>query len=378
MSKENQENVFNLLYLFKVVQKYLWYIIGVVGFAAIMAFILTMPFIYPPEYQSSAIVYPTSPERYDVVNLFHHEPTLFLYGESKEVEKLDNITNSEEVKMYVIDSLNLWEPYGVNPKTDASPKFYVLRTYDGMVSTVRISGNGLLIQAYDVEPQRAADIVNLLIYKIDQVNKRTLLQNKSSILKMYREGYKHLESQLLLYTDSLRSVRKRYNVFNTEYQTEALVDQVMTAEAEAAATRTRARIMEASFGKTNSETRHAEEEAEIARSRVYALTRQSSGTSINLEGFREGLDQVLALEEVCEYLARDLKEAREKVEYLDMMSQTDFSTLVIPGYAQPADKKARPVRWVILVATLLLAGMVSVMGAVLVEKITESVGGNSD
>lgn len=372
MSKENQENVFNLLYLFQVVQKYMWYIIGIVGFAALLAFVFTMPFIYPPEFKSSTVIYPTSPERYDVINLFHDEPILFLYGESKEVEKLDNIANSEEVKMFIIDSLNLWEPYGIDKETDASPKFYVMRNYDGMVATVRISGNGLLIEAHDVEPQRAADIVNLIIKKTDEVNKRMLTQNKSSILKMYQEGYNHLERQLKLYTDSLRNVRRRYNVFNTEYQTEALVNHVMTAEAELAGARTRARIVSSSFGKSSAETRKANEEAEILQSKVYALTSQRSGTNINLETFREGVDQVLALEEVCEYLARDLKDAREKVEYLDMMDQSDYTTLLIPEYAKPADKKARPVRWVILAATILLAGLVSIMGAVLIDKITES------
>ncbi|MEZ4826861.1 MAG: Wzz/FepE/Etk N-terminal domain-containing protein [Bacteroidia bacterium] len=372
MSKENQENVFNLLNLFKVVQKYLLYIAGVVGLAAIMAFIFTMPFIYPPEFKSSTIIYPTSPERYDVINLFHDEPILFLYGESKDVEKLDNIANSEEVKMFVIDSLNLWKPYGIDKENDASPKFYVLRNYDGMVGTVRVSGNGLLIEAHDVEPQRAADIVNLIIQKTDEVNKRMLMQNKASILQMYQEGYKHLERQLKLYSDSLRNVRKRYNVFNTEYQTEALVDQVMAAEAELAGARTRARIVGNSFGKNSGEAHKANEDVEILQSKTFALTSQRSGSSINLETFREGVDQVLALEEVCEYLARDLKDAREKVEYLDMMDRANFTTLLIPEYARPADKKARPVRWVILVATILLSSLVAIMGAVLVDKITDS------
>lgn len=371
MAKENQENVFNLLYLFQVVQKYLLYIVGVVGFAAIMAFILTLPFIYPPEFKSSTIIYPTSPERYDVINLFHDEPILFLYGESKEVEKLDNIANSEEVKMFVIDSLNLWEPYGIDKENDESPKFYVLRTYDGMVNTVRVSGNGLMIQAYDVKPERAAAIVNIIIHKVDEINKRMLNQNKASILQMYQEGYNHLEYQLAKYTDSARNVRKRFNILNTEYQTQALVQGLTAAEAEYAGARTRARILGETFGKTAVQAKSAEQEAQILRSKVYSMTSKSSGSSINLETFREGLDQVLALEEVCEYLSRDLKDAREKVEYLSMMDQSNFTTILIPEYAQPADKKARPVRWVILVATVLLAGLVTLMGAVLVDKITE-------
>ncbi|MCB0845101.1 MAG: hypothetical protein KDE26_17755 [Bacteroidetes bacterium] len=372
MAKETQENVFNLLYLFKVVQKYLLYIGGVVGFAAVMAFILTMPFIYPPEYKASTVIYPTSPERYDVINLFHDEPILFLYGESKEVEKLDNIANSERVKMFVIDSLNLWKPYGIDKENDASPKFYVLRNYDGMVSTVRISGNGLLIEAHDVDPQRAADIVNMIARKVDEINKDMLNQNKGSILQMYQDGYKHLETQLALYTDSARRVRQRYNIFNTEYQTQALVEQVAIAESELAALRTRYNIVSSAFGKNSGQAKTALDEVSIVRAKVKSLTSKSGGSTVNTETFAEGLDQVLALKEICQYLSRDLKDAREKVEYLSMMNTSDYTTVLWPEEAQPADKKARPVRWVILVATVLVASLVCLMGAVLVDKITES------
>ncbi|MEL7535239.1 MAG: hypothetical protein AAFN10_28340, partial [Bacteroidota bacterium] len=86
--------------------------------------------------------------------------------------------------------------------------------------------------------------------------------------------------------------------------------------------------------------------------------------------FREGLDQVLALEELCEYLSRDVKDAREKVEYLQMMDEANYTTLFIPEYAQAPDKKARPIRWLILVATVLIASLVSVMGAILADKLT--------
>jgi capsule polysaccharide export protein KpsE/RkpR len=370
MSQEHTDNPFNLQYIFSALSKYFLYIVGVVLGAALMAFILTMPFIYKPEFKSTTIVYPGSAERYDVVNLFHDEPNLFLYGTSKEVEKLENTANTEEVKMFVVDSLNLWEAYGVDPENDGSPKYNVLRTYDGNVSITQVSGNGLEITAYDIDPQRAADIVNLVVDKIDEISHRMVTQNKEGILKMYRRAYVELSGQLALYTDSIREIRRQYNVFNTEYQTQALVAQVMEAEGDLAAAQSRLRSILKQFGESPA-ANDARLEVASLQSRVYALVSKNSGTKINLESFRDGLDQVLALEEVCEYLSRDLKDAREKVEYLEMMDQTNYTTLFIPEYAKAADKKARPVRWLILVATVLIAGLVSIMGAVLAEKLTE-------
>lgn len=370
MSQAAPENPFNLLYIFQTIKKYLVYIAIVVGVSALLAFILTLPFIYKPEFKASTIIYPSSAERYDVINLFHDEPILFLYGTSKEVEKLDNTASTEEVKLHVIDSLDLWDAYGVDPENDESPKYYVYRTYDGNVSTTQVSGNGLEITAYDVDPERAAAIVNTIIKKVDEISKRMLTENKAGILKMYEQGYLELTEQLALYTDSIRNIRQQYNVLNTEYQTQALVQQVMQAESDLAAKQATLRAILKRFG-DGVDAAGIRLEITALKSRVYSLVNKNSGSSINLESFREGLDQVLSLEEICEYLSRDVKDAREKVEYLQMMDEANYTTLFIPEYAQAPDKKARPIRWLILVATVLIAGLVSVMGAILADKLTE-------
>ena len=128
-------------------------------------------------------------------------------------------------------------------------------------------------------------------------------------------------------------------------------------------------------GQNSAEAEALKREVRVLSSKVYSLVDNNSGSNINLQTFREGLDQVLALEEVCEYLARDIKDAREKVEVMEMMMSEDFTTILITEKAKPADKKARPVRWIILLATLILAAVVTITGAILVDKITESLDG---
>lgn len=354
MAQAPQENAFNLLYIFEVIKRRLTFIAVVVGVSALLAIILTLPFIYKPEFKSSTVIYPTAAERYDAINLFHDEPILYLYGESKDVEKLETLANSERIKMFVIDSLNLWEAYGVDPENDAAPKHEVLKTYDGMINTVRISGNGLEIQAYDTDPQRAANIVNLIVDQVDIVNKEMINKNKNSIYSMYKGVYEELVEQMELYTDSARKVRKRYNVLNTETQTEVLAEQILLAQTELAVSKSRGSTSRASLSKLKS------------------LIEDNPEYPINLESFREGLDQVLSLEEIIEYISRDVKDVREKVEVLEMMQSQDFTTILITEQAQAADKKARPIRWIILLVTLVISSLVSILGAVLMDQITAS------
>ncbi|MEM7375643.1 MAG: Wzz/FepE/Etk N-terminal domain-containing protein [Bacteroidota bacterium] len=361
MSESTHRSEFSLLYIYEVAKKYLWYIALVVGLSALLAVILTMPFFYPPEYLASAVVYPTSAERFDVINLFHEEPNMYLYGGAKEVEKLDNIANSESVRMHVINALDLWSVYGIN-KDDAgsSPKFYVLSNYAGNVTTTRIAGNGLRIEAYDTDPQRAADIVNLVIEQLDIKNKDMLNQNKARMLDLYSKGLKQLSSELAVLTDSLRRVRSEHAVFRSLTQSEVMAEQILIAQGEYAAAKAR-----------YSSTKNYSDQLDMraGKAKVDAMTLKSSGSRLTMESFQEGMDQVKNLEDVCEWIAKDIENTIEKQQFLRTMDLTHYSTLLVHEKAEAMDKKARPVRWIILVATVLIASLVSVIGAVLLDNI---------
>ncbi|MCI4667188.1 MAG: Wzz/FepE/Etk N-terminal domain-containing protein [Bacteroidia bacterium] len=362
MSQAPTENPFSLMFIFEVIRKYLLYIIGVVVFACIIAFICTLPFIYPPEYRSSTIIYPNSAERFDLENLFHKEPDMFVYGGSKEAEKLVNIADNVKLKLEVIDSLDLWPVYGVDEENDASPHHYALLNYDSYISVSRVAGDGVRIEAFDIDPDRAAAIVNLLAYKIDQYNRNMMNRNKAGILDMYQEGETEMEGRIALLSDSVRKVRKKYNIFRSLTQTERMVEAALAAEGDYAQ----------AMGEFKAGSRKRSR-AEIAglRNRVEALTTDSAGSSINLERFREGMDRVIAIEEQIETLSEELAYTRRKTEYLRMMARNDYSTIMMPDPAIPADRKSRPVRWIILVATFLISALVSILGAVLIDKITE-------
>lgn len=362
MSQAPTDNPFSLMFIFEVIRKYLLYIVGVVVFACILAFVLTLPFFYPPEYRSSTIIYPNSAERFDLENIFHKEPDMYVYGGSKEAEKLVNISDNVQLKLEVIDSLDLWPVYGVNKENDASPHHYALLNYDSYVTVSRVSGDGVRIEAFDIDPDRAAAIVNLIAYKIDAYNRDMMNRNKEGILKMYQEGESEMEARIALLSDSVRKIRKRYNIFRSLTQTERMVEAALQAEGEYAQA-----LGEYRAGGR----RRSRAELEGLRYRVEALTTDSAGSSINLERFREGMDQVISIEEQIETLAEELAFTRRKTEYLRMMARNDFSTIMMPDPAIPADRKSRPVRWIILVATVLIATLVAILGAVLIDKITE-------
>ncbi len=371
MAETAQAQSFSLQHVVEITRKYLWYIGGLTALAALLAILFTAPFIYKPEYRASAIIFPTNPERYDIANLFNDEPTIFLYGDSKEVEKLDRVANSEQVTLFVIDSLNLWKVYGVDRENDPSPKYEVQETYRYYVKTIRTAGNGLEIEAHDIDPERAAAIVNLIIAKTDELNRRMLRTNKASILKVYQSGYAQRKAQLERYTDSLRNVRRQYNIFDPNMQTEIMVEQVMRAEGQLATAKAMVKRTENLAGANSPQVKEAQANMEVVQAKVNALVRGYGGTTLNLADFREGIDQVIALEAITETLAEDLESLENKMEAINLMNAQDYTTIMVPDQAYPSDRKARPVRWVILLASVLVTALVSILGALLIERVTE-------
>jgi len=357
---------FNLFYLIGIIRRYIWYIAALLLLTGIIAVIGTMPYFYPPEYLSHTLIYPTSPERFDVVNLFADEPRVFVYGDSKEVEKLDNLANTPDFQLAIIDSLNLWGEYGVD-EGSAHPKFEALRVYNSRVNTIRVAGNGLRIEAYDTDPQRAADIANLVVREIDRRNRHMLLQNRHRIAQLYEQGMQQMRRQLAVYKDSAKMVRRQYAILHSERQTEVMLDRILQVRIRLNNEMARLKAYENSLRPGDTALLNTRARVEGLRKSLLELQSENSKASLSLPKFRDGYDEIRSLEEVYIRLAASIEATKEKLEYLRMINQAEVSTIMVVGEAQPADKKARPVRWLILAASLLVAGLVSIMGVVLVD-----------
>ena len=365
-SHTTSSDSFNLLFLVDLIRKYWLYLLLVVLAACILAVIFTMPFFYPPEFKASTIIYPTNPERFDLDNVFAEDPSIYVFGDSKGVEKLDNVANSEELKMFVIDSLDLWSAYGIDKEKSGSPKYYALRNYSGNVQTLRIAGNALEITAFDRDPQKAADIVNLVVERIDFTVRRMLKQNKSEILAAYKEGEIELGKQLSRVADSIYSLRQTYDVYHIERQTEAMLGEMISQQNELAQVKAQAEYYR---NRNGSRYRELQTQAIGLESKVKSLWGEEEGGAINFQKFRQGYDKVRQMEMLQDELAMELKNVQKKIINLGQMNETDFHTILITERAFPSDRKARPVRWVILVAVAFLSTLIAVIGVVLVDRL---------
>lgn len=353
---------YSLMYLFSLLRKYFWYIVMLVGLATSLAVVLTMPRFYPPEYKSSTIVYPTNPERYDLDNLYIPQRQLYVYGDAKTLERLVNIAGSEDLIMAVMDSLDLWKSYGIDKQNGASPKYYGFLEYADHVSILQVDGGGIEISAFDRDPEKAAKIVNLVAYKIDELYGRLTRKNAEAALSLFIRTEADLAKRVAIYADSLRLLRKKYHIYDVERQTQALLAQLMQAEAGQiqAKSRLAARPQDPGYVQSLKEEIAANE---ALRNRII------QGAYVNLSLFQDGLDRVRQNIMLHEQLTGELKQIRERIANLTIMTAGNFQSLLQLEAAQPSDKKARPARGLIVIATFLLSLLTCLMGLLLIERI---------
>lgn len=360
------ESNFNLLYIIDIIRKYFRYIAIVVLISVILAFVLTMPSVYAPQFSAQTIVYPMNPERYDLINAMM-DKDVYVYGGPKDVEKLANIAKSETVALFVIDSLKLWNAYGIDQKGDNSPKFKVLKNFRGNVTITQVEGAGVAIEAYDGEPQRAADIVNLMVYKINKMGKEALEKNRQQLVKVYEKNYQQLNEIYRSYIDSTRMAREKYQIYSYDAQTKEMVGQMLKAKGRYENEKARLSVYEKRGG-ADSSISNARARMKGAENQLKSIAGVGMGNGdMSLENFQEGVDKVIHLEQNFFHWGDKLRFLQMKMEAAKAMASIDYDIAVTLEPATPSDKKARPVRWVIIATSFLLSLVVSIVSAILIE-----------
>lgn len=356
----------NLFFVIQALVKYKWYILGLLAAVVILSIIFTMPALYAPQYAAKTIIYPASSERYDVANLFHNEPNVYLYGSPKESERLLNLANSETVALFLLDSLKLWEVYGIDKNDKGnSPRFKALKTLKGNLNVVQVEGGGVSIEAYDIDPDRAAKMANLVSYKINEMNKEMFIKNRSAILEIYQADLKALYKTYAAYMDSSRMVRREYNVYSYTEQTQVMVEQYLIAQGKYEEAKAKYEIFSKTLPSTDTAVMNAKARMIGAEKQMKSMTNGQS--EMNLPKFREGIDEVISMEQNGFRLIEKIQILKEKIAGIHTMNNMNYETIMSTEAAFPSDRKARPVRWVIILASALITLLVCIFGTVLIE-----------
>lgn len=312
------DKYFENVSLVKLLWKWKWHLLTTVVVAAILAAIFSGPFFITPKYKSRAVIYPSN---------------IAPYSEESETEQLLQWLHSRDIKDSMIARFDLSKHYNV----DTGYRHYystLLWKYDQNVSISKTQYESVEIEVLDQDPEQARSMVNELITlvnnKIRRMQKAKFLEVKTISRKMLMRKERELDT----IRTKMRELGQNYGIFDVEGQSQEVTEG----------------FLKTVDGNGAPHYINMDGVAELKRNL------EVKGGAFMM--YKTYLDNLMAR-------YSDLKEDYEEA-YKNVEKQFTFTNAVTKPYI--ADKKAYPVRWLIVFYTVAAALVLAIVVIAIIEK----------
>ena len=300
------DNNFNNLSLIQIILKWKWHIIIITVAAALCGAIFSSSLFITPLYKSVAVAYPAN---------------ISPYSDESETEQMLEIINSTSIMDSVVEKYDLWTDYKIN-KADKFAKTYMINEYRSKIKIGKTPYEAVSVTVLDKDPFVACDIAKDILNFYDQKVHNLHTQKVGEVVAMY-------ERQLNEKQHNIDSLKECLTTISTE------------------------------FGVTD----YISQSREVTR------------------GYLAGSAKVTELKNNLEAYGADAIDLRTKIEaeattYVDAKvdyeqnlrffnAKLTYSNIVTEPF--PADKKAFPVRWVVVALSALGALLLSIIVIFIIE-----------
>jgi len=315
--EEQQHNTYNSKYLCKLLVEYRKPILIILAVAALCAVIFSAPFFITPLFKSTTIIYPTSSNSISKVLIsttYQSEKDIMNFGEDEQTEQMLQVLNSNRVRDKVISRFNLMEHYNIKPDSKY-PYTKLNKLYDARIKFRRTEYNAVKITVLDSDAALSARIANEIAEIFDSTMNQMQKEVAVKAFRLVEEEYNTLWNEMHQLEDSLNTLRK-LGVFDYESQVEMLSQQ-----------------MAVELGKGN--------------------TQGINNIQKQLDILAEYGGASYAINERLDNDRLQLSLVKSKYEEAKMDATQDIPHKFVVTSAFQAERKSYPIRWIIVVVTVL-------------------------
>ncbi|PSR55668.1 hypothetical protein AHMF7605_20245 [Adhaeribacter arboris] len=360
-----------------LVQKWRWPILGVTLAACIISAITAL--LLPNIYRSTAIFYPTNlPDLETTLN-----PAFILNGEkltlsmsSDDADRLISIGQSEPLLRHIIQQFKFARHYRY-PANDTSDKIQqkVLEEFLYNYSIAQNNRSAVQVSFDDADKYFAARVANAITHQIDVINQQLTLTNQQKIVNSYAQRQQFLQKELHKTQDSLLTARRQYGIFGASTaehesrpESRYLAERLVQTETDLRQARATLKSYQAQLPASNPKVITLKAEIKGLEAAASALKSSTSGSSINLESYLAGTDEVTRLEAIFNSRREEYLKARQLYEDAKLALQNQTSSLYLVQPATPALKKVKPIRWLMVAGATFLTFLLSVVVVSVLER----------
>ncbi len=300
------DNNFNNLSLVQLVLKWKWHIIIITVAAALCGAIFSSSMFITPLYKSVAVAYPAN---------------ISPYSDESETEQMLEIINSASIMDSVVEKYNLWEDYKIN-KADQFAKTYMINEYRSKIKIGKTPYEAVSVTVMDKDPFVACDIAKDILNFYDQKVHDLHTSKVAEVVDMYDMQLKMKQQDIDSLKQALTDLATNYGVLNYSGQ-----------------------LREVTRGFINGSNKANELKQNLE---------QYGADAVDLE------TKIIAEANTYSLIKKDYE---QNLRFFN--SHLTYSNIVTEPF--PADKKAFPVRWVVVALCGLGALLLSIVVIFVIE-----------
>lgn len=305
---------FNLIEAIRILLKWKWQIVGITAISAVVAAIFAL-FVMDEYYYSWSTFYPTNQAMTDRTSIFNTETAqqLDYFGGKGDINRILTIANSVPVIQSIIDSFNMPAHYQV----DTTKKYWrtiVRKKFEKNYSAIRTEHDAVEISLYDTDPKVAAAIVNTIVAKIDYLNKQHISDTKRKVYNLIGKQISDLQQDVTNYNDTLAALGEQYRI----------------------------KVSQGTDGGV------------IVDGNDYKAVQLYKSMLSKQTG-----------------ISRELNNLASIRGQMEVTLENNESSLFVLENAFAADRRTKPVRWLVVAVTTFIVFFISIIGVLLIEQIRE-------
>lgn len=319
--------------LLRLLLQYKNHILVILAASILLSYVFTLPFFITPLYKSTVVLYPTSTNSISKVLLsttFNSNKDLLEFGEDEQTERMLQILSSNKIRDRIIEKFDLSRHYNISDSSNYRlTRLY--REYESKIRFRRTEYMAVKITVLDRDALVAASMANEIAELFDSTMNAMQKEVAVKAFKIVENEYFKIRDQVALMEDSLNKIR-RLGIHDYESQAEMLNQQL---------------AIELARGNKEGVKRLDE--------RMEILSRYG-GTYVSIR-------------DMLEHERKQLSQIKAKYDEAMVDANENLPHKFVVTNAFAAERKSYPVRWIIMVVTLVSAFFFSIFVVIALEKL---------
>jgi len=323
--------------------------------AVIGAIIFSSPYFITPRFKSAVIFFPSSTNSISRALLAEgNQPSqdILAFGEEEQAEQMLQILYSDDIRDQVISRYNLMQHYDIDT-TAPFPKTRLFKKFNENISFERTEYMSVKIEVLDTDAKMAADIANDIAALVDSIKTKMQHERAAVGLKIVENEYNKQSETISKIEADLDFIRKK-GVFDFKTQS-AMLNEEHSMASTLVKNQTAALTVLEKYKPDNDTS------VVNTRARMKGAEAQLQYLDVKLSELAQYGGVNLRQMENLELEQKKLSDLREKYNNARIDAEQILPSKFTVNRATPAEKKAYPVRWLIVLVTALTAFSISLI-----------------